>query len=684
MTRGAGIGTVVRSALVSRHTVELAGRIVAIVALLLILANATLVDRVPPAVQAVTLGRTAGDAHVGLTHTTIDVQFTKAVDQGSAELHFGIVPEVQGTFSWDGSRTMIFTPTQKLPVATQFAVTISPGFRDVNGNVANQGPSTFSFRTIGLPTLTSSIPAAGATDVAIDSSITLTFDRLMDVGATQAAISILPSTRFRATWSGLTVTLAPLDPLAFGTHYVVTVSDLAADTDGNSPAGPIAVGFTTVSAGLGLLKVIPADGSAGAPVNGPIAMLFDGPVDPASVSGLVRVTPPAPGELRVEAVPDDVPGDTPLASALVYQPSAPLAPHTTYTVQLLDGVQRADNPSMVAAGRTWSFTTGAPTDSLQNQVLFLSARTGVRNLWAMNPDGSNPRQLTDELAPVTAYDVTADGKRVVYAAGGLVETFRLGDANPTVLTPDDAFDYAPRLLADGSAVIVGRRGRVAGEDRGIWLLPIDSNQQVRQLLPGGAPPTGSVNAAPDGAASVQPGPWTTVAAVSSDGSTALVVDASGRIMRVDLATGTATPTGLRNPTGPMQWSDRERGFVVDATGGVQPSVSAWVVRAGSAPAPLAVGGPWLGVSSQGGMAWLSGGGVQHVLFQSPAGGAPLALSTATDLSDREPSFSPAGDLVVFVRIPAAGGPSAGIWEVRTDGRELRQLSPDGTQPRWLP
>ena len=134
----------------------------------------------------------------------------------------------------------------------------------------------------------------------------------------------------------------------------------------------------------------------------------------------------------------------------------------------------------------------------------------------------------------------------------------------------------------------------------------------------------------------------------------------------------------------MQWSDRERGFVVDATGGVQSSASAWVVRAGSAPAPLAGGGAWLGVSSQGGMAWLSGGGVQHVLFQSPAGGAPLALSTASDLSDREPSFSPAGDLVVFVRIPAAGGPSAGIWEVRTDGRELRQLSPDGTQPRWLP
>ncbi|MGO9205405.1 MAG: hypothetical protein ACLQBX_04285, partial [Candidatus Limnocylindrales bacterium] len=64
----------------SRRTVEFAGRIVAIVALPLILANATPVDRVAPAVQAITLGRTTGDACVGLTDTTVDVQFTKVVE----------------------------------------------------------------------------------------------------------------------------------------------------------------------------------------------------------------------------------------------------------------------------------------------------------------------------------------------------------------------------------------------------------------------------------------------------------------------------------------------------------------------------------------------------------------------------------------------------------------------------
>ncbi len=64
-----------------------------------------------------------------------------------------MAPEAQGTFAWDGARTLIFTPAQKLPVATDFSVTISAGYRDVDGNVASRGPTTFTFRTVGLPVL---------------------------------------------------------------------------------------------------------------------------------------------------------------------------------------------------------------------------------------------------------------------------------------------------------------------------------------------------------------------------------------------------------------------------------------------------------------------------------------------------------------------------------------------------
>ena len=39
----------------------------------------------------------------------------------------------------------------------------------------------------------------------------------------------------------------------------------------------------------------------------------------------------------------------------------------------------------------------------QNQVAFLSARSGVPAVWLMNPDGSNPRQVTAEVNAVSAY-----------------------------------------------------------------------------------------------------------------------------------------------------------------------------------------------------------------------------------------------------------------------------------------
>ena len=89
---------------------------------------------------------------------------------------------------------------------------------------------------------------------------------------------------------------------------------------------------------------------------------------------------------------------------LVFRPSNPLAAHTTYTVSLAPVVTRLDAPDQVAAGRTWTFTTGQPAVSGQNQIAFLTARSGVRNVWLMNPDGSNARQLTTELVPVAGFD----------------------------------------------------------------------------------------------------------------------------------------------------------------------------------------------------------------------------------------------------------------------------------------
>ena len=200
----------------------------------------------------------------------------------------------------------------------------------------------------------------------------------------------------------------------------MTVSSAAADTDGSHLAAPFDGAFTTVAAGLGVDAVVPADGVAGIGVRTPIAVMFDGPIDPASVQGAIRITPEIGGDIRVVQPPSDVavpppppdgsaspsieptPSDTP-GSVLLFTPSNPLAQHTTYTVELGPIVERAGDPGQVAAGRTWTFTTGGQTTSAQNQIAFLSDR------------GGDPERLADEprrLEPAPDHDRAGPGQRV--------------------------------------------------------------------------------------------------------------------------------------------------------------------------------------------------------------------------------------------------------------------------------
>ena len=63
----------------------------------------------------------------------------------------------------------------------------------------------------------------------------------------------------------------------------------------------------------------------------------------------------------------------------------------------------------------------------------------------------------------------------------------------------------------------------------------------------------------------------------------------------------------------------------------------------------------------------------------------MPLTTDATLSDRSPTFSPTGDQILFLRVPASQlDRSGGIWVVQPSGHGLRQLTTDGAYPRWLP
>jgi hypothetical protein len=685
---------------VRRRALGIGLPLAALALLAVILYNATLVDRRPPSVTRVALSAPAGDSHRGQTLTAIDVEFSEAVLTGSVETRFTISPHVQGAIRWDGQRTLIFTPSQRLPAATTFTIAIAAGFEDLAGNAASGGMEPWVFETAGPPTVTAVAPEGAA--VPVDTAVRLTFDRLMATSAVEQAISISPPTGYHASWSQQVLTLTFDAPLAFGTTYTVTVGTKATDTDGSRLSVPFVARFATVAAGLSVLSTAPADGVSGANPRGSLAVFFDAPIDPESTADALTITPPIGGSTAVVDVPPDEAVSPPSPASpspsrspgrvLVFTPNDTLPAHTTYTVTLRPVVRSLGASAQVAAGRTWTFTTGQPSTSAQNQVLFLTARSGVRNLWLMNPDGSNPRQLTSSLSPVAGYDITIDGQAIAFSAGGIVRAARVDGSDERILTGPGRFEYAPVFAPDGRSLIVGRRG-ADGTDLGWWLVPVPGrgSGDERRLLTDGAPAVGSSAVAGDGLPSgAITSPWAPRAAFDGDGKIVLLTAADGALHLIDLTGPVATSvrTSLTAAAAPS-WSPGYLGFLVAATSATERTTGAWLVRPSGDASRLFDGTGPIATDGHDSIAALRTGlsppESLHVAYLANTRAAPSVLTTAADVSDRTPVFSPNGQEILFVRVPAAEqGRSAGIWVVGADGRALRQLTRDGADPRWLP
>ncbi len=685
-----------------RRLISLISATVALVALAFVLVNATTVDRRPPSVKGITLSAPAGDPRVAQTLTAIDIEFSEPVRPATAEARFRIDPVVDGAFTWNGS-TAIFTPTRSLPQATTFTISIAPGVEDLVGNADPAGLRDWTFSTVGPPVVLRSSPADGAVGVPLTGTIELVFDRLMDTASVGAAITVQPTARITAAWSGSILSLKLGPGLSPATTYTVSVGASAADTGGSRLGTPYSTSFTTVGAGLGITAIVPGNGVAGIGVGAPIAIRFDGPIDPASVQGAVHVTPSVDGRVRVVALNGDGSGLDATSAAtggdtLVFDPSSPLAAHTTYTVTLDPTVVRLGDPTAVTVGRTWSFTTGAPTPSGQNQVAFLSARGGVRNVWVMNPDGTNQRELTVELLPVSSFDATADGSRIVYAAGGVVRLAAIDGSSLTRLTARGGnLEYAPVFVPGDATVIVARRDG-SGADLGYWLVPLPgASGNERQILATGAPSSGSAALGGDGLDQTGGTPvWDPRIAFDAGGRTAMIVAPTGEVEVVDLgdpALGGGAPLPpvrvAMIGTGQPVWVPARNAFVLSGTpttGGGSGLISvdtrgrvATIADAAAAIGPVAIAG-------DGTIAFIVRGldGSQSLRLL-PSQGQVRTVAGPTGLDARWPTFGPnARTLLLGTSLVAQPSVSDGIWKIDLTTGGTRRLTVDGSYPRWIP
>jgi hypothetical protein len=679
---------------------------VGFVVLAAILYYASTVDGRGPTVVAISLTQhLSGDAEQALTTTSIEVDFSEPVEHGSAEASFAISPAVDGAFSWSAS-SLTFTPASRLPLRTPFEVSIGSGVRDRAGNAIVGAPEQFRFSTVGNPTVVGSDPADAVADVALDAPIVVDFSTLMDTASVGAAIRVTPDADVALRWSRERLTVVPVAGWKPDRQYSLTIGAGARDQAGTPLERPFRLSFRTVTAGLLVEAVIPADAVAGISVTTPIALVFDRALDPGSVNDdLLTITPAVAGSLEIVASPGAAGLGEAAPRILRFRPSGRLDPNTTYQVALGPGLLGADGTGM-PSGMSWTFTTGAPTATLSNQIAFISDRAGIANLWAMNPDGSNQHQLSAELSPVTSYAIAPDGGSFLTGDGAMI-VWQLTDGTARrVLTDPDLVEFDPAYSPDGTVITFGRADPSLGSGLGLWMRDADGTDPRPIELPSGLLPSPSAS---------QPTavPLLRAPRMSPDGTALAFVDQAGRVDILDLElqqlasapfVALSEPTWLPDGSGvlvagmpaspalePNSYRPHSAVAVLDpASTGLAAtqvaalqvvrmdrfatSVRATAFRAGASRPAVDAGGRFAFIRLEGadldtGSLWVTSGlddAGEEILV--PAGERPGSLSFAP-----EP-----GSLVIGEAEPG------GVWLLDLATGHGERLTLDGWLPRWLP
>ena len=235
---------------------------------------------------------TPADEATGIAvDTNIVLNFNEAVDAESGNIiiykssddsQVESIPVGDAKVSGSGSTTITINPSTTLDGSTAYYVQVAAtAFDDSSSNsyagISDATTLNFTTADIGAPTLSSSTPADGATGIAVDTNIVLTFNEAVDAengniiivkssdGSTVEAIDVTGS---QVSGSGSTeITINPSVTLDEQTAYHLTIDETAFDdSSSNSYAGisdATTINFTTADGTAPTIIFNPADGDTG-------------------------------------------------------------------------------------------------------------------------------------------------------------------------------------------------------------------------------------------------------------------------------------------------------------------------------------------------------------------------------------------------------------------------------------
>jgi hypothetical protein len=262
------------------------------------------------------------------------------------------------------------TPTSSLTPSTAYTATITTGAMDLGGTALASNYS-WSFTTGAAssgtpPTVVSTIPLAGATEVPLNQIVSATFSTAMDPATISSATFTLTGPGTTAV-SGLvayasvgnTVTFTPQANLAPSTLYTATITTGAKSLAGialaNNNVWTFTTGTTLATTAPEIVSTVPANAATGVPLNQAVSATFTEAMNPLTITtGTFELTGPG-GTAIVGTVSYDA-----INFIATFTPNTPLIATSNYIATVTNGAtDLAGNPlGTTGAPNPWHFTTG--------------------------------------------------------------------------------------------------------------------------------------------------------------------------------------------------------------------------------------------------------------------------------------------------------------------------------------
>jgi len=268
----------------------------------------------------------------------VELTFDRPMEQASVERAFHIEPAIDGQFAWVDEATMRFVPAMALERDASYRITLDGSFKDARGQTAD-GPFSTEFRTVGYLEVTDVTPRPDSTNVSIDTSVRVSFNRpvvpLAGVGAQQGFLEPLvfdPPTAGQGRWVNTSIyQFEPNEPLMAGTRYTVSIVEGLSDTTGGVLRDGYSWSFVTERPRI--VQIVPGDGSVHVSPMEPITITFSQPMDRTGVEERFALL--GPGGERVAGTLSWE------ERSLVFTPEEPLGRGAAYTIHLEAGAPAA-------------------------------------------------------------------------------------------------------------------------------------------------------------------------------------------------------------------------------------------------------------------------------------------------------------------------------------------------------